>query len=290
MVLKRHLSGILVMYPAHCGGGSGERLSGLAEGRDQGSRYGAQKRRIADALTRLQQVSRHDCQPFIFVATTPGYTDAANESRFISRFVDYLRKVYHLERYVWVREFTKKGFPHFHFVANIPINGKSAVLQNKNWKHRVPFDPVHVSRVWSNYFNSDALNSIRLGSRPNKRGDRKFFLSRSNRRMAWYLAKYIGKARGECEAGARMRTFAIDEKTNAEIEPQLFQARYLPETRTNTVWNAQKRAFETITFETLTGERIFEDENGNLFTPHGVQWRDVGHDVLIGFEPEDFRK
>ena len=284
MLIKRHLSGICVAYPEHCGGGTGQKLSGLSDGRPQGSLYSGQKKRIADALTRLQQVSRYDCRPLIFVATTPGYTERANESRFVSRFVDYLRKVYKLERYVWVREFTKAGFPHFHFVANIPINGKSVALQKGFRKEKIPFDPVHVSRVWSSYFDREDLNSIRVGSRPNKRGERKFFLSRSNRRMAWYLAKYIGKSRGQDDQGKRVRTFAIDEKTNAEIEPQLFQSKYVQTTKVVATWNAQKRRFEDQVYDIPTGDRIFEDENGNLFSPHAVDWRSVGHDVYVGFE------
>lgn len=285
MVIKRHISGICVAYPEDCGSSSGKLIHGLAEGREQGSHYNQQKRRIADAVTHLQQSARDDCKPLIFVATSPGYVDHSNEPRFISKFVDYLKKVYSMERYVWVREFTKLGFPHFHFVANIPINGKSVTLQNKGKPITVPFDPIHVSEIWSHYYGRVTRNAIRLGSKPNKHGVRMFYLN-DNRRKAWYLAKYIGKSRGTCETKKRLKSFHMDEKTSAAIEPNLFRSKYVTDCKVVSTWNAHSKKMEDIVYDVPTGERIFEDENGNLFSPHGIDWRSVGHDVYVGFEPD----
>lgn len=83
MVIKRHISGICVAYPEDCGSGSGKLVHGLAEGREQGSHYNQQKRRIADAVTHLQQSAREDCKPLIFVATSPGFVEHSNEPRFM---------------------------------------------------------------------------------------------------------------------------------------------------------------------------------------------------------------
>jgi hypothetical protein len=232
----------------------------------------------------MQSIARPDYRPLIFVATSPGFIDRADEPRFVSKFVNYLRKVYRLEHYLWVREFTGNGFPHFHFVAMMPLQKSKAfyIAKDQTW---VPFNPVTVSLVWSKYFNCDAKNSIRLGSKPNKHGKRMLYLS-NNRRKAWYLAKYIGKSRSDDEkrSKTKLKAFHMDEKTSKAIEPQLFKSRYPTETKVVATWNAQTKRFDDIVFDIPTGERIFEDQNGNLFCPHGVDWRSVGHDVYVGFE------
>lgn len=284
MFIKKHLCGIHVKYPEGCGGGGGKLIHGLSDGRPQGSHYSGQKKRIADAVAHLQQSSRPDCRPLVFVATSPGFVDRANEPRFISKLVDNLRDSHGMEKYIWVREFTGAGHPHFHFVANIPLKKRK---KYRKWDGTsyidIPFDPVQLSVYWSRLFDSEATNSIRIGSRP-KPGQRTMIFLSSNRRKAWYLAKYIGKARGDCEGNARIKAFHMDQKTSAAIEPMLFKAKYMTETKAVATWNAQTKRFEDKIFEIPTGERVFEDANGNLFSPHGVDWRSVGHDVYVGFD------
>ena len=284
MFIKKHLCGIHVKYPEGCGNQTGEYKHGQSTGRDQGSHYSQQKKRIADGVAYLQSIARPECKPLIFVATSPGFVDRANEPRFISKLVHNLKNGYGMENYLWVREFTGAGFPHFHFVANIPLPKKPFVVQGTP----LPFNPVRLSQTWSGYFGSDAKNSIRVGSKPNKYGKRMLYLS-ANRRKAWYLAKYIGKSRSadEIRTGAKLKSFHMDEKTSAAIEPQLFQSKYLTEMKVTAIWNAQRRCFEDDVREIPTGERIFEDANGNLFTPHNINWRSVGHDVFVGFESEN---
>lgn len=284
MFIKQHLSGICVAYPEDCGGGTGERIHGQAVGRAQGSHYSGQKKRIADAVAYLQSIARPDCRPLVFVATSPGFVDRANEPRFISKLVDNLRDSHGMENYIWVREFTGPGYPHFHFIACIPLKKRK---KYRKWNGQryidIPFDPVQVSLYWSRLFGSEANNSIRIGSKPKPGQATMIFLS-NNRRKAWYLAKYIGKSRGDCEGKARIKSFHMDHKTSAAIEPKLFRSKYKTETKVVATWNVQERCFEDIVFDIPTGERIFEDENGNLFCPHGVDWRSVGHDVYVGFE------
>lgn len=288
MYVKKHLCGIFIAYPEACGKQSGKLIHGQSVGRDQGSHYNQQKRQIADGVARLQQLQTDDCKTLIMVATSPGYLENANEPKFISKLVTYLRNGFGMERYLWVREYTRKGFPHFHFAANIPLGKKSVTLANKGTPITVPFDPVAVSKIWSGYFDQNNLTSIRLGSKPNKYGRRMFYLGR-NTRKAWYLAKYIGKSRGKDESVAkgRLRAFSMDDKTSAEIEPQIFQSKYVTECKVVSTWNAQTKKMEYIVYDIPTGERIFEDENGNLFSPHGIDWRSVGHDVFVGFSTEN---
>jgi hypothetical protein len=128
LFIKSHLCGIRVAYPEGCGGGSGKLIHGLSDGRSQGSHYSAQKKRIADGVAYLQSIARPDCKPLIMVATSPGFVERADEPRFVSKFVNYLRKVYRLQNYLWVREYTGAGMPHFHFVVMIPLGKNSYTL------------------------------------------------------------------------------------------------------------------------------------------------------------------
>lgn len=287
MLIKQHLSGICVAYSEDMAGGSGFRIHGQAVGKPQGSHYSGQKKRIADAVAYLQLQARPNCRPLVFVATSPGFVDRANEPRFVSKLVKNLRESHGMEGYIWVREFTGHGYPHFHFIANIPLKKRKAYRKWNGQRYiDIPFDPVQVSVYWSRLFGSDANNSIRIGSKP-KPGQATMIYLSSNRRKAWYLAKYIGKSRGDCEGSARIRAFAMDEKTSAAIEPKLFRSKYTTELKAVSTWNAQTKKFEDVVFDIPTGERIFEDENGNLFSPHGVDWRSVGHDVYVGFERDN---
>lgn len=285
MYLKRHLCGLFITYPEDCGNNSGQFIHGQSVGREQGSHYSQQKFRIADGVARLQQLQTDDCKTLVFVATSPGYLENANEPKFISKLVTYLRNGFGMDRYLWVREFTRKGFPHFHFAANIPLGKRAVVLENKGQPVTVPFDPVAVSLVWSSYFGTEHKTSIRLGSKPNKYGRRMFYLGH-NRRKAWYLAKYIGKSRGldESVCKGKIKAFSMDEKTSQEIEPRLFTSKQVMTSRQVVLMGTKK--LETVSVDLPTGEIIFEAPNGDLLSPHGIQWRDVGHGVKVGFERE----
>jgi hypothetical protein len=200
-------------------------------GRVQGSLYSQQKRKIADACAWM--IKNCTFKPMIFTATSPGFTDLANESQLIKKLTHNLRNGYDCKNYVWVREFTKAGFPHFHFVADVP-----------------DFDPVSLSRYWSGLFSRTDTNSVRLGTSPRCSkcraklkskgqpcyksgctgiGRVKYYLD--NKQMAWYMSKYIGKSIGGLETmalddqkakGKSFRTFAVSQALSKACEPSMY--------------------------------------------------------------------
>lgn len=221
MIIKSHLCGIAVAFdrydtsePDNEGSQAGNPYTeSLGNGRYQGSLYSQQKRKIADACEymRLNAVNK----PIIFVATSPGFTDLATEGKLIQKLTHNLKNGYSCKNYVWVREFTQAGFPHFHFVADMP-----------------DFDIPSLTSYWSGLFNSDARNSIRLGTNY-RNGKRTFYLT--SKQQAWYLTKYLGKAIGNCEKGAigdlgqgkrrSFRTFAVSQSLAKLSAPTEFKGR-----------------------------------------------------------------
>jgi len=122
----------------------------------------------------------------IFTLTTPGFTDMANSPRFVSKWFDNMRSTYGMGEYVWVREFTKKGFPHFHCVAD---------WHNTDWFFSQVDGMSMISKLsqsWSSYFGSQAVNSVWLGGY--WYGKRIYKLR--SRAQSRYLCKYIGKTFG----------------------------------------------------------------------------------------------
>lgn len=220
MILKSHLCGVAVTFdrfdaddirePETYGSQTVNQynLESLKNGRPQGSLYSQQKRKIADACEYMRLNAVH--KPLIFVATSPGYTDQASEGKLIQKFTHNLRNGYDCKNYVWVREFTQAGFPHFHFVADMPN-----------------VSPIALSLYWSGLFGSDAVNSIRLGTNY-KNGKRTYYLT--SKQQAWYLTKYLGKAIGNCEQGAvkgkrSFRTFAVSQSLSKLSAPTEFKGR-----------------------------------------------------------------
>lgn len=215
MIIKSHLCGIAVAFDRFDGENyeesinpAGKFFNSTFTGRPQGSLYSQQKRKIADACEYMRINPVH--KPIIFVCTSPGFTDLANERKIISTFTHNLRNGHHCKNYVWVREFTKLGFPHFHFVADMPR-----------------FDVVHLSKYWSGLFGVDAVNSIRLGTAP-RNGKRCYYLR--GKRMSWYLTKYLGKSIGHCEKGAlegkrSFRRFAVSQELAKLSAPQEFKSK-----------------------------------------------------------------
>ena len=219
MIIKSHLCGIAVAFDRYEKNEEPEDLAlkklrqslqnGEKVNRPQGSLYSWQKRKIADACEYMRIKPVH--KPIIFVATSPGFTDLANESSLIKSFTQNLRNGYYCKNYVWVREFTGAGFPHFHFVADMPN-----------------FDAVKLSLYWSGLFGSDAKNSIRVGSKPDKNGKRTYYLT--GKRHAWYLSKYLSKSIGNCEHGAlegkrSFRKFAVSRELAKLSQPTEFKAK-----------------------------------------------------------------
>lgn len=206
MIIKAHITGFAVAYePLRIAHTKTDK-----PGRYQGSLYNQQKHAIADAVEwmRLNAVYK----PRIFVATSPGFVDPLAESKPIQELTHNLRNGYNCKNYVWVREHTGNGFPHWHFIADMP-----------------EFDPVKLSLFWSGLFGQAAKNSIRLGTRPDKHGRRHYWIK--NSKMAWYMSKYIGKdlqvdqETGELLTSKRpYRTFAISQEAKKLSAPVLYQA------------------------------------------------------------------
>jgi hypothetical protein len=177
------------------------------QGREQGSLFSQQKHMIADGVEWIRQNSKY--KPRIFVVTSPGFVEIPKEGVAISKLVNNMRKNYGMGEYVWVREFTKKGMPHFHFVADID-----------------KFNPVQLSLLWSSYFGKEAKNSIRLGTKPRKGHPRVYWIQ--GPRMAYYMSKYIGKALDPLErlkTGRKPRTFGISQLCAKESQPLIYVAK-----------------------------------------------------------------
>jgi hypothetical protein len=177
-------------------------------GRPQGSLYSQQKRAIADAAEYMRLNAKH--KAIIFVCTSPGFTDLANERKLIQKFTHNLRNGHDCQNYIWVREATQMGYPHFHFIADMPV-----------------FNPVNLSLYWSGLFGVQATNAIRLGTYPGRGKKRQFYLN--TKRMSWYLTKYLGKGIGNAEKGAnktaKVRTFAISQELRKLSAPTLFRSK-----------------------------------------------------------------
>lgn len=206
MRLKVHLTGFACAYE-HFGGARPRHPDRQPlKGRWQGSLYNQQKHAIADAVEWIRINSKY--KPRIFVLTTPGFLDHAKEGKLISDFVKNFKETYDMQDYVWVRELTENGYPHYHFVADVP-----------------KFPPVKASEYWSGLFGSTAKNSIRCGTAPNKNGVRNYWVK--SQRMCWYLCKYIGKSLGDAEKSQRkkFRTFAISQRARKESQPLVYHSR-----------------------------------------------------------------
>jgi hypothetical protein len=254
MRLKVHLTGFACAYE-HIGGARPKNPDQKPiPGRWQGSLFNQQKHAIADAVEWIRLNSRY--KPRIFVCTSPGFVDHAKEGKLISTFVENFKKTYGMQDYVWVRELTKNGYPHFHFVADVDN-----------------FNAVAASKYWSGLFGEENKNSIRCGTAPDKNGRRNFWIK--SQRMCWYLTKYIGKSIGEAEKGQRkkFRTFAISQNAREKSQPLLYHSQIVQhhDGRHNRIF-------------TLNDEQI-EPDLPYTINPNSFGWKWTGHgQTYIGFK------
>lgn len=279
MIIKSHLCGIAVAFdrydtsePDNEGSQAGNPYTeSLGNGRYQGSLYSQQKRKIADACEYMRLNAVH--KPIIFVATSPGFTDLATEGKLIQKLTHNLKNGYSCKNYVWVREFTQAGFPHFHFVADMP-----------------DFDIPSLTSYWSGLFNSDARNSIRLGTAPNAKGKREFYLKR--KQMCFYLTKYLGKSIGSCERGAlkgkrSFRTFAVSQHLGKLSQPTEFKGKMV---RTGNFFQAFTVSGQTIPIS--QDERIWQNCTSAM-TDKQVQskwnWRYTGFANTFKGYPKEWK-
>lgn len=88
----------------------------------------------------------------IFPTLTLRGGDYSPEKRYnpcINSFLSNLRKNYGLRNYIWVRENTKKGVPHWHFLMDIPYNDIRTI--NTAWCRAAGFDSKNAVRLPPNH-------------------------------------------------------------------------------------------------------------------------------------------
>lgn len=187
MFLKVHISGDAVVYdskPPKKNLFPNENPHHEA-GRPQGSLYSQQKRKIADACEylRLSLQGNKERVALVFTLTTPGLNNLADAPRFVSAWFENMRANYSMGEYVWVREYTKKGYPHFHCVADWFSSDYFFFEQDGQSKIKA------ISQVWSAHFGSDSDNSVWLGGY----WFGKRIYSLRSKAQCRYLTKYLGK-------------------------------------------------------------------------------------------------
>lgn len=259
MVIKSHLCGLAVAYEPMRMRTTEE--PSKSTGRPQGSLYGQQKKKIADASEWIRCNSVF--KPLVFVATSPGFVHHAEESSLISKLTHNLRNGYGCQNYVWVREFTGAGYPHFHFIADVD---------------RV--DPVKLSLYWSGLFGSDAKNSIRLGF-GHKSGTVKYHVNSA--KQCWYLTKYLGKSVGNEEKGAlkgkkSFRTFGISQEAAKKSEPLIYG-----EDIQQMFNGLHQRNF-------VLHNDLIEEGLPQSFNPHSKRWHWTGHGQTYIGTPKSWTK
>lgn len=188
MIAKLHLSGEAIVYEEKSKEKKRPWFQDEAPpARIQGSLYNQQKRAICDAseLIRLQTKGNPNRCALILTLTSPGYTSQADEPLFISRFFENMKKNYGLTDYLWVREYTKAGYPHFHIVANWYRAKYFFDSDTGSSRNRIAV----LSMYWSNLFSSTSHNSIWLGGYWQ---NRRIYELRTQAQCR-YLTKYMGK-------------------------------------------------------------------------------------------------
>ncbi len=189
MIAKLHLCGEAIVYEEKSTKEKRHRWVSTEQpiGRTQGSLYSQQRRAICDASELIRQRTKGNPNrcALILTLTSPGYTSQADEPRFISRFFENMKKNYGLQDYLWVREYTKAGYPHFHIVADWyrakyffdtdPGSGRSRIAL--------------LSLYWSHLFGSTSHNSVWLGGYWQ---NRRIYELRTQAQCR-YLTKYMGK-------------------------------------------------------------------------------------------------
>lgn len=122
----------------------------------------------------------------IFLTLTfPIDIDEKQANACFSTYLDNLKKTYKLHSYVAVKEFTKIGRPHYHLLADLPFT--SIKRLNSAWC-RCVFTVTANSECFSN-------NAVRLPAKKNRS------VVKEMGAIVRYLAKYIGKSRGELYRG-----------------------------------------------------------------------------------------
>lgn len=274
MIITEHLSGVAVAYnPDRAKIKRVLPPGSQPGGRDQGSLAGYQKRAVANAVEYIRQTARH--RAMLMTVTTSHRWPGRGRGNLLSTFIDNLKKNYDLGEYVWVREVGHvkpihyRANIHYHFVADI------------DW-----LDPVKLSVYWSGLFgyHCRVKNSIRLGSKPDKEGNVRYFIDSPS--AAWYLSKYIGKdlhTKSVANAPYRSkkpRSFAISETARVLSLPECYEGKLSFTQPPGEVLTAHG---ELIPHPVVCVGQTFENEKGQLFDKSKYLWRKCkDHQVWIG--------
>lgn len=273
MNLKIHLCGRAVIYD-HYGSVDKDKLT-FKEGRYQGSLYSQQRKQIADAATWLYLNQNRKLKPVIFVLTSPAFTSIANTPKFISSFFENMKLNYGLGNYVWVRELTKKGFPHFHVIAH--WHPMKYFFENDSQRMK------KINLYWSSLFDCQSLNSVRFGSYHPKTKVRSYYLNHD--KQVWYITKYLGKSINDrnssylCESGfpqtvykKAVRSFAISNELALLSEPETFVSDWIQPEK-GSFAPAVRKWFPCDQFTSrLKGYKSLSDSDLSVF-----DWHDTGH-------------
>lgn len=260
MIIKSHLCGVAVAYeplPHRMG-------TRVPTGRPQGSRYNQQKRKIADAVEWMRLYSGK--KALIFVATSPGFTNAADEGKLISKLVHNLTNGYGIEHYVWVRELTKKGFPHFHFVVAADY---------------LPAKQIAV--YWSSLFGTTATNSVRFGTKPVPGKRRVYHVL--NSKMCWYLCKYLGKSIGESDPRIKrkIRSFHVSNRLAVLSAPVVYGEE---------IYESKFTHLHSRQFVITNDHEDYYDQGRAppVFNPKSKQWLWTGHGQTYIGTPKGWKR
>jgi len=189
-------SGLIIRYLEYDGPGS--RLENPKDKKSPEEKLLYKKRRskrmIENSMAYMQDHSMH--KPLLFVLTCPNGNES---SGLVSKFFRNCTTNFDLNYYVWVREYTLKGLPHWHVCADMPFR-----------------DIQKLSKYWSRLWGSNSKVSIRMHSK-----EKRFLAGQ----LGWlYFTKYITKEidniGGDIKSAGRF--YAISQKLKDASKPQTF--------------------------------------------------------------------
>jgi hypothetical protein len=182
------------------------------------TRINRQAREVHDRVEWIRRNCKY--KPLIFCLTSPIESDYKLGNESVSKFFDNLKSSYDCGNYIWVREYQENGRPHWHCVADSKY-----------------LDGVELSRYWSSLFNCTNVNSVRLGTNP-ERPPRRFFVD--SPLMARYLTKYLGigykkvdgkkvkcvRVKHESQLLSKTKNFGSSQEVIMKTKPMVFEELY----------------------------------------------------------------
>ena len=136
-----------------------------------------------------------------------------------------------------------------------------------------------MSLYWSGLFGAEARNSVRLGTKKNKKTGRRDYVLRS-KDMAFYMAKYLGKDFDLYGPKIPGKKFGISQVAAAESLPNKFEVKYYFQSQPGEVLSASGKM---VARPDICVGQISLDDNGNVFDKNEYRWKQCkDHKVWIG--------